>query len=300
MPTLYIVSTPIGNLEDITLRALRVLGEVPLIVAEDTRKTGLLLKHYHIETRMLSLHKDTSPARVRHILEQLERRDVALVSEAGTPALSDPGEDLITAAIERGHKVVPIPGPTAVTAALVVSGLPVGEFTFVGFLPRTARERRRYLSELADDTRTIVLFEAPHRLAATLRDMAAILGQRRMAVARELTKMHEQIWRGDTTQAVAHWTEHTPRGEITLIVEGHTQEPSRWSEPEVVRELHRRLEGGSRPRSAARSIAAQSGWSSRDIYRLYLRSKSGPPAPTADTARPGMDGGRDADSRLAR
>ena len=221
MAILYVVATPIGNLEDISLRALRVLREVKLIAAEDTRKTRRLLNAYNIETPLTSYHEHSKRAKLDYLLSYLEKEDLALVSEAGMPGLSDPGYDLIVAAIERGISVVPVPGPSAVITALVVSGLPTDQFVYVGFLPRRKGQRQRLLNSIVDEPRTIVAFEAPHRLREALTDIEEILGDRRMSVCRELTKIYEEIFRGRVSQAREYFVE--PRGEFSLVIEGKTR-----------------------------------------------------------------------------
>jgi 16S rRNA (cytidine1402-2'-O)-methyltransferase len=221
MAILYVVATPIGNLEDISLRALRVLREVKLIAAEDTRKTRRLLNAYDIETPLTSYHEHSKRAKLDYLLGYLEKEDLALVSEAGMPGLSDPGYDLIVAAIERGISVVSVPGPSAVITALVVSGLPTDQFVYVGFLPRRKGQRQRLLSSISDEARTIVAFEAPHRVREALTDIEEILGDRRVSVCRELTKVHEEVFRGRMSQAREHFAE--PRGEFSLVIEGKTR-----------------------------------------------------------------------------
>jgi 16S rRNA (cytidine1402-2'-O)-methyltransferase len=221
MAILYVVATPIGNLEDISLRALRVLREVKLIAAEDTRKTRRLLNAYNIETPLTSYHEHSKRAKLDYLLGYLEKEDLALVSEAGMPGLSDPGYDLIVAAVERGISVVSVPGPSAVITALVVSGLPTDQFVFVGFLPRRKGQRQRLLSSISDEARTIVAFEAPHRVREALTDIEEILGDRRVSVCRELTKVHEEVFRGRMSQAREHFAE--PRGEFSLVIEGKTR-----------------------------------------------------------------------------
>jgi 16S rRNA (cytidine1402-2'-O)-methyltransferase len=221
MPVLYVVATPIGNLEDISLRALRILGEVGLIAAEDTRKTRRLLNTYHMDTPLTSYHEHSKRAKLDHLLAHLEIEDLALVSEAGMPGLSDPGYDLVVTAIDRGIPVVPVPGPSAVITALVVSGLPTDQFVYVGFLPRRKGQRQRLLSSISDESRTIVAFEAPHRLREALTDIGETLGDRRVSVCRELTKVHEEIFRGTVSQAREHFAQ--PRGEFSLVIEGRTR-----------------------------------------------------------------------------
>jgi 16S rRNA (cytidine1402-2'-O)-methyltransferase len=221
MPVLYVIATPIGNLEDISLRALRLLREVKLIAAEDTRTTRRLLNAYNIKTPLTSYHEHSKRAKLDYLLDYLEKEDLALVSEAGMPGLSDPGYELIIAAIERGICVVPIPGASAVITALVVSGLPTDQFFYVGFLPRRKGQRQRLLSSIVDEPRTIVAFETPHRLGDALNDIEEILGDRRLSVCRELTKVHEEIFRGRVSQAREHFVE--PRGEFSLVIEGKTR-----------------------------------------------------------------------------
>jgi 16S rRNA (cytidine1402-2'-O)-methyltransferase len=221
MPILYVVATPIGNLEDISLRALRILREVRLIAAEDTRKTRRLLNAYNVETALTSYHEHSRRAKLDYLAGYLEKEDLALVSEAGMPGVSDPGYDLVVAAIERGVSVVAVPGPSAVITALVVSGLPTDQFVYVGFLPRRKGQRQRLFSSICDEPRTIVAFEAPHRLREALTDIQEILGDRRVSVCRELTKVHEEVFRGRVSQARQHFDE--PRGEFSLVIEGKTR-----------------------------------------------------------------------------
>ena len=219
MGTLYVVGTPIGNLEDITLRAIRVLKEVDVIAAEDTRVTRTLLNHYEITTPLASFHEFSGPAKVRRLVERLGSQDVALVSDAGTPGISDPGFPLIRAAIEAGIEVVPIPGPSATLTALVVSGLPMHAFTYLGFMPRKSGERRRLLESIAEAPLTQVLYESPHRLLAALTDIVAVLGpDRPLAVGRELTKKFEEITRGSAAEVLERFQRRAPRGEFTLVI----------------------------------------------------------------------------------
>lgn len=268
MGTLYLIATPIGNLEDITLRALRLLQEVDLIAAEDTRHTGRLLAHYGVDSPQISYHEHNKLTRLDTVLKALATGDVALVSDAGTPGLSDPGYRLVQAAIEHGVPVVPIPGPSALTAALVASGLPTDAFVYVGFLPRRRTDRRQLLAELAEERRTLVAFESSHRLAATLEDIENVLGNRRITVARELTKLHEEIWRGPAREARERFADKV-RGEITLVVAGSSAPPS-W-DGERVRERVSRLMGrGLSHREAAKLVAQISGWSRRDVYQMTI------------------------------
>jgi len=218
---LYVIATPIGNLEDISLRALRLLQEVKLIAAEDTRTTRHLLSAHDIRTPLTSYHEHSKRAKLDYLLNYLEREDLALVSEAGMPGLSDPGYDLIVAAIERGVSVVPVPGASAVITALAISGLPTDQFLYIGFLPRRKGQRQRILSSIMEERRTIVAFETPRRFSEALQDMEEILGDRRISVCRELTKVHEEVFRGRVSQAREYFIE--PRGEFTLVVEGKTR-----------------------------------------------------------------------------
>jgi 16S rRNA (cytidine1402-2'-O)-methyltransferase len=267
--TLYIVPTPIGNLEDITLRALRVLREVTLIAAEDTRTTGRLLAHYEIDTPQTSYHEHNKLAKLDAILGALDTGDVALVSDAGTPGLSDPGYELIRAALDAGVRVEPLPGPSAVIPALVASGLPTDSFVYLGFLPRKSGARREALGEVREAPRTIVLYEAPHRLLDTLGDVRDVLGPRRVAVARELTKLYEEVWRGGVDEAIAHYTENPPRGEITLVVAGASPAEARtWTEDEVRAALAGRLAAGESRAAAAKAVAQEAGWPRRRVYDL--------------------------------
>ncbi len=219
MGTLFVVGTPIGNLEDITLRAIRVLREVPLIAAEDTRVTRTLLRAHGIATPLVSFHEFTSPRSRGRLVERLAQGDLALVTDAGMPGVSDPGYPLVRDAIAAGHAIVPVPGPSAVLAALVASGLPTHDFCFHGFLPRTSGQRQRFFRENASGPSTLVAFESPHRAAKALADLVAALGpDRPVAVARELTKKFEEVVRGSAAEVLAHFQTNAPRGELTLVV----------------------------------------------------------------------------------
>jgi 16S rRNA (cytidine1402-2'-O)-methyltransferase len=269
---LYLIGTPIGNLEDISLRALRLLEEVPLIAAEDTRRARILLDHYDIPTRLISYFEGNKVSRLDVLMEALDQGDVALISEAGMPGLSDPGYELVQAAIELGHQVVPIPGPSAPIAALVASGLPTDRFLFLGFLPRRRARRRALLTEVAAQTATLVTFEAPHRIRSTLADVETILGDRPLALCRELTKLFEEIWRGTVSQARARYEAEEPRGEFTLVIAGAEREGV-WEEEAVLRALEHELRQGTPPTRAARDVAAASGWDRRRVYDLSLQIK---------------------------
>jgi 16S rRNA (cytidine1402-2'-O)-methyltransferase len=224
---LYVVATPIGNLDDITLRALEVLRNAPLIAAEDTRRTLRLLRHFGFQRPLLSLHAHNEERQLQRILERLKEHDVALVSDAGTPALSDPGVRLVSAALADGFQVVPIPGASAVLAALVASGLPTNQFTFLGFLPRKQGELERTLREAGEAKRTFIFFESPHRVEKTLAIMARTLGPRAVVVGREITKIHEEFLMGTPEQLLERFLEAPARGELTVVVAG-----SDWRKPD--------------------------------------------------------------------
>ncbi len=219
--TLYIVSAPIGNLEDITLRALRILKEVELIAAEDTRRTRKLLSYYDIHTPMISYFEHNEVRRSKSLLKKLESgSDIALISNAGTPAISDPGYHIINMCIEAGIDLVPIPGPSALLAAVVVSGFPLHSFIFEGFLPAKKSRRVRRLNVLRDEQRTTVFYESPYRVLKFLADVLEVLGDRELVIAREITKMYEEIYRGTVSQAIQKFTETTPKGEFTIVIRG--------------------------------------------------------------------------------
>ena len=276
MGVLYVVATPIGNLEDVTLRALRVLREVHLIAAEDTRTTAKLLARYDIHTPMVSFFEHNELVRQDEILRVLDRQDVALVSEAGMPAISDPGYRLVQAAIAAGVPVTVVPGPSAVPSALAVSGLPTDSFVFLGFLPRRCIARQKLLAAARDEKRTIVCFEAPHRLLAALEDILENCGDRQLVAACELTKMYEEVWRGPVSAALAHFREHAPRGEFTLVLAGAPDraEPA-WEETRVRQALGEAIRKGMSRRDAAACVAEMAHWPKRAVYRLAVQEARG-------------------------
>lgn len=269
MPALYVVATPIGNLEDVSLRALRTLGEVRLIAAEDTRKTKRLLNAYDIKTPMTSYHEQNKRSKLGYILAKLEEGDVALVSEAGMPGISDPGYELIIAASERGIPVVPIPGSSAIITALAISGLPTNRFTYIGFLPRKSGERRRQLESVAGELGTIIALETPHRLRGALGDILLTLGDRRVAICRQLTKLHEEIFRGTISQALEHFTR--PRGEFTLVIEGKREKEKSELTPEIGQELRRMRLSGVTAKEAIAEVVGETGLSKKELYRAWLK-----------------------------
>lgn len=269
MGTLYVVPTPIGNLEDITLRALRVLREVALIAAEDTRTTRVLLRHYDIATPLTSYHEHNKLAKLDSIFEALAGGDVALVSDAGTPGISDPGYELISEAIQRGIRVEPLPGASAVVTALVGAGLPTDSFIYLGFLPKKASARAEALREVAPQRRTLVFYESPNRLLDTLAAVRDVLGERPVCVARELTKLYEEFFRGSTSEAIAHYSANPPRGEIVLVIGGAAaDDAATWDSARVQAVLDDLLASGESLSRAAKLVAAQSGWNRREVYAL--------------------------------
>ncbi len=269
MPNLYVVATPIGNLEDISQRALRILREVRLIAAEDTRKTKRLLTTYDIKTSMTSYHEHNKQAKLDYILNVLKEEDVALVSEAGMPGMSDPGYELIVAANQQGIPVTPIPGPSAIVTALVVSGLPTDRFLYLGFLSRKPNTRRHLLESVANEPGTIIVLESPHRIPMTLNDLQLCLGDRQLAVCRELTKIHEEIFRGTVSQAIQHFTE--PRGEFTLVIEGRREENKPQLTEDIEQRLYHKYLSGAKAREAIAKVAGETGLSRKELYRAWLR-----------------------------
>ena len=270
MSTLYVVATPIGNLEDITVRALRVLREVDLIAAEDTRVTRKLLARYEIDTPLTSYREHNAARKSPELLDMLAAgRGIALVSDAGTPAINDPGADLVTSAAEAGFDIVAVPGPSALAAAVSVAGMPMDGFVFLGFLPRRRRDRQSLLESEADTTRPLLAFETPHRLRAALADLLATLGDRRVVVARELTKLHEEVFRGTLSEAITHF--EAPKGEFTLVVDGaSSRAPEAHSREEAARLLARLREGGMRARAAVDLVAEQTDLPRSEVYRMWI------------------------------
>jgi 16S rRNA (cytidine1402-2'-O)-methyltransferase len=271
MGTLYLVATPIGNLEDMTLRALRILKEVRLIAAEDTRTSRVLLQHFGITTPLTSYHEHNKLSRLDAVFDALASGDVALISDAGTPAISDPGYELVKAAVERGHAIVPIPGANAIACALIASGLPTDGFVYLGFLPKKQNARRELLESLQKEKRTLVCYESPHRLADTLGLIAAVMGaERRVCVAREMTKLYEEFFRGTAQEALARFSQENPKGEITLVIAGAPAGNGVWDKARVRSELERLMETGESLNQASKALAAQSGWKKSAIYELGL------------------------------
>lgn len=266
---LYLVGTPIGNLGDMTDRARETLRRADIVVAEDTRRTGRLLAHFGIKAKMVSLFEGNERERTQELVRQLREGEVvALVSDAGMPSVSDPGFRLVRECVEHGIEVSVVPGPSAVTAALIVSGMPTDRFVFEGFLPRKAGERRERLRALAHDPRTVVVFESPLRLATLLRDVLVELGDRRVAVCRELTKLHEEVLRGRASEALARLGDHEPKGEVVVVIDGRgLEEPSL---EDLVEEARTLVGKGMRKREAATAVAQRSGGSANAIYEALV------------------------------
>lgn len=267
--TLYLCATPIGNLEDITIRALTVLKECDLIAAEDTRHTRKLLARYNIHTSLTSYHAHNEKKKSEKLIEKLlQGQNVAVVSDAGMPGISDPGAEIVQLALEQNIAVVPIPGASAGIAALVVSGLPSARFVFEGFLPANKKGRRRHLENLANENRTMVFYEGPHRLINTLEDMYKILSDRRLAVARELTKKHEEIFRGTLSAAINYFKQNTPRGEFTLVIAGAEEavKENKWQDLPIVDHVSQMIFSGMNKKEAIKEVAKLRGLPKREVY----------------------------------
>jgi len=275
--SLYIVPTPIGNLEDITLRALRVLKEADLIACDDTRHTRRLLDHFGIKTPTISYHEHNERARTPELIERLEKgQQVALVADAGTPGVSDPAYRIVHAAIEKGITIVPLPGATALIGGLVASGLPVDSFLFLGFLPHKKNARLARLAEIKAQSATLVFYEAPHRIRYTLGDALSVLGNRQAALARELTKLHEQFIRGTLGEILSYFTEHEPRGEMTLVIAGSTDDNlSDVNQVPIEEQIDTIMrEEGLNRNEAIKQAARSRGLSKREAYQLMLDKKN--------------------------
>ena len=280
MPTLYVVATPIGNLEDITLRAIRILSQVALIAAEDTRVTRRLLNRYEIGTPLTSYNEHNSRAKTPVLLARLTTDDVALVTDAGSPGINDPGAWLVEAAAEAGHAVATVPGPSAPTAAISVSGMYGDGFVYLGFLPKRRAERLKMLASVSTQERTLIALETPHRLKAALQDIAETLGDRPIAACRELTKLHEEVFRGTVSQAIEHFQE--PRGEFTLVIKGGTDEPvdERDAEDTARTMLAELRSQGTHARDAVSQVVEETGLPRRQVYRMWLDTTADQPGST--------------------
>ncbi len=269
MSTLYVIATPIGNLSDMTTRAAETLRAVAVVFAEDTRVTQKLLVHIGARPRLIGYHEDSPKRRLEEALAVLDEGDAALVTDAGTPGLSDPGAEIVREAAARGHTVVPVPGPSAAAALLSVSGLPGGRFLFLGFLPRTQSERTKLLRSAAQETGTVVCFEAPHRLRDALEDLGQVFGGRRIVIGRELTKLYEEIFRGTAEQALLHFAE--PRGEFVIAIEGAPERTAEAGNEEVSATLIRLRGEGLSGRTLVEQAAAETGAARSRVYRLSLK-----------------------------
>lgn len=274
---LYLVATPIGNLEDITLRALRVLKEVNLIAAEDTRHTLKLLNHFEIKNTLVSYHEHNKMEKGIYLVQQLlDGKDIALVSDAGSPGISDPGEELVRLAVEQGIVVTMLPGPAAVVTGLVLSGLPSGRFSFEGFLPMNKRGRNERLQSIKEDTRTLVFYEAPHKLIHTLKDFRSAFGNRRIALARELTKKFEEIVRCTLDEAIDKYDRESPKGEFVLILDGADEKlleeakTKSWNEISLEEHVSKYTKSGMDRKEALKKVADDRGMSKRDVYNSLL------------------------------
>lgn len=278
---LYLCATPIGNLEDITLRVLRILQEADVIAAEDTRQTRKLLTHYEIRTPLTSYHEHNKMEKTPVLIKRmLEGETIALVTDAGTPAISDPGEDLARACYEAGIQVTSLPGPAAVITALTLSGMKARRFTFEGFLPTDKKERESVLARLADTTCTTVFYEAPHRLLKTLEVLEGVVGgQRKIAVCKELTKKHEKALHFTMEEALVFYTENPPRGEFVLVLDGADEDKLReerqdqWKEIPLTEHMQQYLDQGMDKKSAMKQVAKDRGVSKRDVYNALLKDK---------------------------
>lgn len=278
--TLYIVSTPIGNMEDITFRALNILRESDVIAAEDTRQTLKLLNHYGIKKKLISYYEHNKIKQGNYLIKLLlEGKNIALVSDAGTPGISDPGEDLIKLAIEEGIKVVAAPGPTAAITGLVVSGLPTNRFVFEGFLPMNKKSRKERLSEIKKEFRTMVLYEAPHKLRNTLNELFETLGNRKIVIARELTKKFEEVIRCTLKEAVEIYKEKTPKGEYVLILEGYCVDENiqdninKWEGIPIKEHLDYWIKNGLSRKEALKKVAEERSMSRREVYDSIIKDK---------------------------
>jgi 16S rRNA (cytidine1402-2'-O)-methyltransferase len=270
MGILYLVATPIGNLEDMSPRAIRILREAVLIAAEDTRHTGVLLKHFEIETKLTSYFEHNKLKKIDLILSHLEKGDVAVVSDAGSPAINDPGYELVKATLASGYDVRPVPGPSAPIAALTVSGLPTDSFLYLGYLPHKATERRQFVGRIANSPYTLIFLESPYRITEALEDILSVLGDRQICVAREMTKMFEEYWRGTASGALEYFKSQPARGEFTLVLSGEQNVVKRWAESELQAAIRLETEAGKKSREIAAELAEQSGWSRKEIYQKII------------------------------
>lgn len=275
---LYLCATPIGNLEDITYRVLRILKEADMIAAEDTRNSIKLLNHFEIKTPMTSYHEYNKYEKGRYLVEQMqEGKNIALITDAGTPGISDPGEELVAMCYEAGIPVTSLPGPAACITALTISGLPTRRFAFEAFLPSDKKERAVILEELKRETRTIILYEAPHRLVKTLEELSENLGDRKISLCRELTKKHETVFRGSLAEAVSWYRENPPKGECVMVLEGRSREEmeqearQQWEDMPLEAHMEHYMSQGIDKKEAMKLVAKDRGISKRDVYQALLK-----------------------------
>ena len=275
---LYLCATPIGNLEDITYRVLRILKEADLIAAEDTRNSIKLLNHFEIKTPMTSYHEYNKYEKGRYLVEQMqEGKNIALITDAGTPGISDPGEELVAMCYEAGIPVTSLPGPAACITALTISGLPTRRFAFEAFLPSDKKERAVILEELKRETRTIILYEAPHRLVKTLEELSENLGDRKISLCRELTKKHETVFRGSLLEAVSWYKDKPPKGECVMVLEGRSREEmeqearQQWEDMPLEAHMEHYVSQGIDKKEAMKLVAKDRGISKRDVYQALLK-----------------------------
>lgn len=271
--TLYLVATPIGNLEDMTYRAVRILSEVNLIAAEDTRNSIKLLNHFDIKTPMTSYHEHNKYEKAEVLISKLiSGTDIAVITDAGTPGISDPGEELVRQCYETGVRVVPVPGACAAVNALIASGLPTRRFCFEAFLPVDKKERQAVLAELKDETRTIIIYEAPHRLRKTLEELSGVVGDRRATICRELTKKHEQFFQTTIQSAAEYYLANEPKGECIIVMEGVSRESliadekKRWEDIDITEHLNMYISGGMDKKEATKQVAKDRGIPKREVY----------------------------------
>jgi 16S rRNA (cytidine1402-2'-O)-methyltransferase len=274
MGILYLVATPIGNLEDMSPRAVRILCEATLIAAEDTRHTGTLLKHFEIKSPLTSYFEHNKIHKLDRILDALANGDVALVSDAGMPAINDPGYELVQAALMAGYDVRPVPGPSAPISALAVSGLPTDSFLYLGYLPHKSSERRKTMGLIVSLTYTLIFLESPHRIVDSLQDILFVLGDRRICVAREMTKLYEEFWRGPVSGAIGYFNSKEPRGEFTLVIEGkNADDHGRWTEEELLEAIKKELNAEKSVKEISSELAELSGWNKKEVYSLINQNK---------------------------
>ncbi len=278
--TLYLCATPIGNLEDISFRAIRILKEVDLIAAEDTRHSIKLLNHYEIKTPMTSYHEYNKVDKAKYLVQQLlDGQNIALITDAGTPGISDPGEELVRQAYEAGVSITSLPGACAAITALILSGLETRRFSFEAFLPMDKKDRDRVLSELINETRTIILYEAPHRLLKTLQELKGYLGNRKISIIKELTKKHERVFQTTLDEGIAYYEQEKPRGEYVLVIEGKSmdelkaEEMDRWKQVTIEEHMLIYTDMGMDNKEAMKAVAKDRGISKRDVYQVLIKDK---------------------------